>query len=108
MDKQENISNWLTKNIGWICPEHTPKPDSQYFDKPLEWFVGKYCKLGFPTGRLEPPFTEFMWVFVTVQKQNFLFGKLDNDPLFVEEYKDGDVVAFERNEICAVVNEDLT
>lgn len=90
------------ENVGWVCPEHTPKPDPQYFDKPFEWFIGKHCKLGFPTGRTESPFTEFMWVYVTGQKEGFLFGKLDNDPVFVKEYKDGDGVAFERNEICAV------
>lgn len=90
------------KNIGWVCADHTPKPDPQFFKKPLDWFVGKNCKLGFPTGRTEAPFLEFMWVYVTGSDEGSLIGKLNNDPLFVEEYKDGDGVAFDRDEICAV------
>ena len=89
-------------NIGWVCPNHAPKPDPQYLDKPLQWFVGKNCKLGFPTGRKEAPFLEFMWVYVTGHQDNELTGRLNNDPAFVTDYVDGDGVGFERNEICAV------
>lgn len=95
---KEDISN-----IGWVCPDHTPKPDPQYFDKPLDWFVGKYCKLGFPTERSEAPFLEFMWVLVTATYEDHsLIGNLNNDPVFVKGYTDCDVVAFERTEICDV------
>ena len=94
-------------NLGWVCPDHTPKPDPKYFDKPFKWFVGKCCKLGFPTGRTEPPFIEFMWVQVNLVREidgkMMLVGYLDNDPYFVIDYKDRDGVAFERNEICAVI-----
>ena len=93
-------------NIGWVCDKHSPKPNSIFFDRPFSWFVGKYCKLGFPTGREEAPHTEFMWVKVTEHMQldgkTMLVGDLDNDPLFVENYKCGDGVAFDRNEICDV------
>ena len=93
-------------NIGWVCPDHTPKPDAQYFDKPFDWFVGKYCKLGFPTGRSEPPLTEFMWVRVALVREidgkTMLVGDLDNDPLYVQDYECGDGVAFERHEVCEI------
>lgn len=92
-------------NIGWLCPDHVPRPDAQYFDKPFEWFVGKSCKLGFLTG-LKSPRTEFMWVQVTGQDTidgvRMLTGYLDNDPAYVRDYRNGDGVAFERNEICDV------
>lgn len=90
-------------NIGWLCPDHAPRPDAQYFDKPFEWFVGKSCKLGFLTG-LKSPRTEFMWVQVTGQDTidgvRMLTGY--NDPAYVRDYRNGDGVAFERNEICDV------
>jgi hypothetical protein len=89
-------------NIGFVCPDHAPKPDAQYFDKPFDWFMGKFCKLGFPTNRKEAPFTEFMWVHVCDHDGEFLVGNLNNDPVYVTEYKDGDGVAFVRNEICDV------
>lgn len=90
----------------WVCPNHTPKPDSQYFEKPFDWFVKKYCKLGFSTGLSKGPNLEFMWVYVThfetIDNKEMLVGRLDNDPLYVNDYKFGDGVAFDREEICMV------
>jgi hypothetical protein len=94
-------------NIGMVCPEHSAKPDPQYFEKPYCWFFGKNCKLRFPTGLPEgKPQYEAMWVYVQgireIDGTTWLVGVLNNDPIIVTEYKDGDGVAFERNEICAV------
>lgn len=94
------------RNIGFVCPDHTPKPDPQYFNKPFDWFNGKFCKLGFPTGRMDAPHFEFMWVKVEgheeIEGKQMLVGKLNNDPVYVDDYQDGDGVAFERHEICDV------
>lgn len=97
MTSKEPISN-----IGFVCSDHAPKPNEKYFDKPFDWFVGKFCKLGFQTNRKEAPFNEFMWVYVTNHDDEILVGTLNNDPLYVTEYKSGDGIAFDRSEICDV------
>lgn len=93
--------------MGFVCDEHRSKPDPQYFDKPFDWFHNKYCKLSFqgknPDGE---DCHEAMWVLVTgdqeIEGTKMLIGVLDNDPVYEMEYKCGDGVGFERNEICAV------
>jgi hypothetical protein len=94
-------------NIRPVCEHHAAKPDPQYFEKPFDWFFGKFCKLRFPTGRMDSPMYESMWVKVErVQDHDgkpMLLGELNNDPMYVAEYKCGDGVLFDRNEVCDVL-----
>ena len=89
-------------NTGFRCDLHRSMPDPQYADKPFDWFVGKCCKLSFPTGHPTHK-NELMWVCVQkvqeIEGVTMLVGYLDNDPILVKEYKYKDTVAFERHEI---------
>lgn len=93
-------------NIRSVCKEHSPKPNPEYFEKPMTWFVGKYCKLAFPTKLPEgQPQFEHMWVQVTEYCGDELVGLLNNDPICVKDYKFGDLLAFKRTEISQVIGE---
>jgi hypothetical protein len=103
-------------NIGGVCSEHAPKPDPQYFDKPMDFFIGGYVKLGFEVSKdkdflayvqqvrpgFKMPDREHMWVEVTglsdVSTEE-LQGKVANDPIFAIEWPCGAEVAFKRTEI---------
>lgn len=66
------------------------------------WFVGKYCKLGFP----EPDSTrkEYMWVKVNsfTAESKELEGPLDNDPVRIPDLHSGALIAFTADEIIDV------
>lgn len=64
-----------------------------------QWFVGKFCKLGFPTS--DPIHKEFMWVKVLKIESKELHGALWNHPVFADA-DHGDVVAFTTDEIVDV------
>lgn len=91
------------RNYGYVCKDHEPKPNPEFFDKPFDWFSGTYCKLGFPASEGR---NEYMWVKVlgteTEGDETFLIGTLDNDPVYVQDYKCGDGVLFSRTEICQI------
>lgn len=107
-------------NFGFTCEDHAPKPRPDlYGSRPLESFVGKYVKLGFPVipcpedappqiKNMWPPFghKEHMWVMVEKVENGELVGKVNNDPVFALEYPDGTQVAFSRDEIEMVNGEE--
>tara|TARA_Y100000310_G_scaffold323991_1_gene385216 strand:+ start:758 stop:1057 length:300 start_codon:yes stop_codon:yes gene_type:complete len=85
------------RNIGYVCPAHAPKPDEALAELPLEYFIGKFVKLGFPS----PRGTEHMWLEVKGLATNMseeLIGTLDNDPVHAD-FVCGDEIAFNRDEI---------
>ena len=94
-------------NIGLVCPSCSkdrlqPKPEFQ--NKPLKWFAGRNCKIAFHKEGL----TEHMWVSVTgpsVEElcHKELCGRLNNDPVWCTDLKDGDIVHLDRSEIEEVL-----
>ncbi len=93
-------------NIGYRCEKHKSHPDPAYFDKPFEFFIGKFCKLGFTSPTRQ---TELMWVLVEgviegSDGKKHLNGILKNDPIIVTDCECGDDVIFERHEIHAVLD----
>lgn len=82
-------------NIGFVCETHEPKPGKFKGQEPKE-FIGKAVKLGFQ----HPKGKEHMWVLVYgLGKETQLEGILDNDPIRVTDYKCGDAVGFDVEEI---------
>lgn len=78
------------------------RPDPEYLEKPLDWFIGINCKLAFlaPDGR-----QEYMWVLcqgLALTKGEELRGQLDNDPQIAVEFECGDLIEFSRKEIIEV------
>lgn len=95
---QEPISN-----IGFVCPDHEPKPGRYKGHDPKD-FIGLAVKLGFPHSGGKAK--EHMWVIVTgLGKETQLEGILDNDPVLVEDYDCGDGVGFDVEEIEEVDHE---
>jgi uncharacterized protein YegJ (DUF2314 family) len=85
-------------NVQLVCPR-CRKPDSRYFDVPLDWFVGRCVKIAFQS---QDGLVEHMWVVVTGVEDGRLVGELDNDPLFVEDIECGDRVVLDRTQIEVV------
>ena len=73
----------------------------QFLTIPLEWFVGKYVKLGFPAGDAK----EHCWVEVTGTKEEELIGRLDNTPVIALDWKGGAILTFNRGEIEEVLED---
>lgn len=84
------------RNVGLVCPEHSPKPGKFKGQDPTI-FLGKYVKLGFTTK--QGPI-EHMWVKVErLGDQTQLEGVLNNDPVYDTEYKCGEEIGFDVEEI---------
>ena len=78
------------EDIWLVGPESAPKPDPRYRQLPLSHFVGRLCKVAFPTKVCSP---EHMWVLCTGRARNGkkeLGGILHNDPIFVDNLRNGD------------------
>lgn len=102
-------------NVGFVCEHLASKPDPQYFDKPVAWFVGKWVKLGFPVG--ENHRIEHMWVEVQGEGKHLwvelqgkgrhlkleLRGLLANDSIHDPSLLCGVEIQFNRNEVEAVL-----
>jgi uncharacterized protein YegJ (DUF2314 family) len=58
--------------------------------------IGDYVKLRF--GGIGPG--EYMWVKVNNISGKKFVGTLDNDPVFLENVKCGDVVTFDKGDVC--------
>ena len=58
--------------------------------------LGDYAKIRF--GRDSPG--EYMWVIVTSVNGDKLEGTLDNDPAIMENLKCGDVIMFDKGDVC--------
>lgn len=98
-------------NVGFVCRKHARKPDPYFKTLPPDWFVGKHCQLAFPfkaatdaagmqSGR------EYMWVEVLSLGEtpgHELRGALRNDPIYAEDWKGGDWLEFNRDEILQVL-----
>ena len=76
-------------NIRTLCAEHAPKPIDYEGDPAV--LIGRYVKLGFPTGSPPDgvaserwPVRENMWVKVTRTDRDTMTGTLDNKPSFVD------------------------
>lgn len=92
-------------NVGLVCKDHAPKPGKFAASDPTK-LIGEMVKLGFPA---KNPHTgvdtlEHMWVRVTGLLPKGmdgveLVGTLNNDPVLICEYQDGDRVAFGVEEI---------
>jgi hypothetical protein len=87
-------------NVGMVCDAHAPQPNPLYFHQPLDWFVGKCVKLGFPVG----PSVEHMWVDVKGPGRfaHELRGLLANDSIYDPSLLEGAEIEFNRNEVEAV------
>lgn len=95
------------KNVGVVCDDCGPKPNPKALNYNVEWYIGKYVELGFPTSGKDPEI-EHMWVKVThcsTQEGIELAGTLCNNPIFVKA-KHGDVIEFDRGEIEKVLKAD--
>lgn len=90
-------------NIVVRCPHHRLQTDPKYLHKPLDWFIGKHCKLDFKT---DEGGGEYMWVKVShvarADDEEELIGFLDNDPQVIPDLFNGDIIEFSRNEIIDV------
>lgn len=91
-------------NIGRVAPGGRPRADREadvkkHLAEPA-WFVGKFCKLGFPTPKGDK---EYMWVKVEVLQGKELIGSLHNTPVFAE-FAHGDGVGFTTDEIIDVAD----
>lgn len=76
------------------------KPDQQYANKPLQFFVGKYVKIKFTATSGD---REYMWVAVAEIDGDNLKGTLNNDPVVCTNLKDGDPVILKRDQIIEVL-----
>ena len=88
------------RNFGFVCEKHAPKPQPQFLEKPLEWFVGKFVKKGFPAVSPEGRETqEHMWVKIESIQNGRLRGKLNNDPVYKMDLMSGDTVLVDPSEV---------
>lgn len=101
MSKKKHVEEG---NFGFVCPDHKPKPNAAFAELPVEFYYGKFVKLGFPA--VNPitgvSGTEHMWVKVlgpALAPPEELLGELHNSPVMVTDYEHGDRVAFSRSEI---------
>lgn len=90
-------------NLGRIAPGGKPRAlraeEVEAHRAEPQWFVGRFCKLGFPTS--DPQHKEFMWVRTLRFSEGELHGSLENHPVFAE-CDHGDVVAFTTDEVIDV------
>ena len=93
---------WNTVTTCKTCmSDRLERWQKKYSDLKIE--IGSFCKIGFlsATGK-----TEWMWVEVTdivPAARNPIRGKLNNDPVVATDWKDGDPVEFQRNQICEYI-----
>jgi len=90
-------------NIGIVYGKCNPPPP-ELLRHPVQWYVGKFCKLAFPIEGGER--TERMWVKVIglAEQPEELRGELYNTPVFVA-LSHGDLFEFSRHEILDVCEE---
>jgi uncharacterized protein YegJ (DUF2314 family) len=91
-------------NMGIVHPHCAPKPQEKYQEKPADFYVGKFVKLGFDTvpEEADEQTQEHMWVKVTGLAETDgeeLRGELNNDPVLNVGYRCGDLLEFSRSEI---------
>jgi uncharacterized protein YegJ (DUF2314 family) len=93
-------------NIKGVCAKHAPTVDPRWAAKPLDFFVGKFIKKGFPALHLKTkkPTLEHMWVLIEKIENGKLVGKLNNDPVQEMELALDDTVSVTREEIEAVMS----
>jgi uncharacterized protein YegJ (DUF2314 family) len=89
-------------NIGVTCAAHAPQPIARWACEKPEFFIGKFVKKGFQTGRSDY-LLEHMWVEVKGVENGKLFGNLTNDPVICTVLKDGDAVLVTLDEIESVM-----
>jgi len=79
----------------------------QFKGKDPSSFLGQFVKLGFEATnpKTGEPTTEHMWVLVDGLHELGLQGTLNNDPVLICEYRNGDAVAFSVEEIEATYRE---
>ncbi len=68
-----------------------------------KWFVGKFCKLGFPVPN--STHREYMWVEAQAIEKDKLQGPLKNTPLKIPALFHGDLIEFAADEIIDVYEE---
>jgi len=93
-------------NVGMVCKDHAPQP-GKFAGMNPETFLGKFVKLGFDAinPRSGKETKEHMWVKVTHMADGFLAGTLENDPILICEYQNGDGVLFQVEEIEDIIAE---
>lgn len=112
MNEPESMSN-----VGACHSNCAPKPDAILAQKPLDWFIGKFVKLGFPVVEeivaQGGPNKEHMWVAVERiatedegPNGEELVGKVNNDPVFATDWPCDSEVAFKRDECEMAILED--
>ncbi len=75
------------------------RPEGEYDDRPLEWFVGRAVKMAFASAGGT---TEHMWVEVKAVEGDRLVGALDSEPVVVRHLRRGDRVELGRGQVEAV------
>lgn len=87
-------------NIGFVCGDHSPKPQSKFEKRSPKSFIGHFVKRAFPG---KDPWgkerLEHMWVDVKSVKEGKLVGLLNNDPVTEMKEKCGDEVTVELAQI---------
>lgn len=79
-------------NIRDVCEAHAPRPHSALTCQPLDSFIGRWVRYGFPVcdGSC---CMEHMWVYIThVVPPSTLVGTLDNDPTLDVGMAYGDIM----------------
>lgn len=87
-----------TSNIGLVCDNHAPKPNTKWAKKEPEWFKGKWVKKAFDVTKYDDfketaaefkkvtgnpiPKIEHMWIKVTGVKDGKLVGTMANRSVF--------------------------
>ena len=100
-------------NVGMICSNCADQRKKELNATAYEpdYFVGKFCKLGFPIAsttadrHAKKPRNEYMWVKVLMLADTpgqELLGTLANDPVYATQLAFGDLIEFNREEIHAV------
>lgn len=91
------------ENIGIFCNKECLEKAGllkTYLKVPLEKFIGKYIKVGFP---ITDERSEFMWVMVKeITKEDNLRGLLSNDPMIVDYVKCDDLIEVSLDEVKLV------
>lgn len=94
-------------NIGIICKGAGPSvlrgDEVKQHQADPWWFVGRFAKLGFPTGHGDD--REYMWVRVTGLEGAELRGLLKNTPVRCHGLSFDDVIGFKPDEIIDVYDE---
>lgn len=85
-------------NVQWVHVDAI-RPEGEYDDRPLDWFVERGVKIAFAAAGGWP---EHMWVAVTGVDGDRLVGELDNHPVGVPDLKCGDRVELGRGQVEAV------